>query len=235
MKKHIYTLLIALFIIVIAISSFNILKISNEYEKGEKLYSEIIHLSKSQESKSEDNKTTIIDFTSLEKINPDIVAWLKIDDTNINYPVVQTTDNEYYLNHLFDKQINSSGCVFMDYRNNDFSDLNTIIYGHNMKNDSMFGQLKDFKNQEFFDKHKTGILITKNKQYKIKFISGFIAKPSDSIWQTTFDMQYINEVVSKSYFKSDTVPTSSDKFITLATCSYEFDNARFILVGITEN
>ena len=100
--------------------------------------------------------TPQVDFDSLRSVNPEIVAWLTIDGTNIDYPVAQHSDNNYYLHHLFTGEWNSSGCLFMDCNNQtDISDRHTIIYGHHMDNGTMFQNLMGYKDQSFYDGHLT--------------------------------------------------------------------------------
>ena len=119
--------------------------------------------------------TPQVDFDSLRAVNPEIVAWLSIDDTNIDYPVVQHSDNDYYLHHLFTGEWNSSGCLFMDCNNlADFSDLHTIIYGHHMDNGSMFQNLMGYKGQSFYDEHPTAQLFTPGGTYTVEFFAGYV-------------------------------------------------------------
>ena len=102
-----------------------------------------------------------VDFDALFAKSQDIIGWLYCPDTPINYPVVQAADNEYYLHRLLDDRNNSGGTLFVDYRNSsDLSDWNSIIYGHNMRNDSMFGSLTDYKSQSYFDAHPEIFLLT---------------------------------------------------------------------------
>ncbi len=102
----------------------------------------------------EETTPITVDFEALRKENGDVVGWLYCEDTPINYPIVQSEDNDYYLRRLLDSTWNIAGTIFMDYRNApDFSDWNTIIYGHNMNNDSMFGTLQDYKKQAYYEEH----------------------------------------------------------------------------------
>ena len=102
-----------------------------------------------------DGKQTVVDFRALKKINPDIVAWIRIPDTSIDYPVVQGNDDSYYLTHTFKKAEHVAGAIFLDSDNNaDFSDDKNIIYGHNMKDGSMFRGLRNFLDDEFLKEHQ---------------------------------------------------------------------------------
>lgn len=175
-------------------------------------------------------------FDQLSKINPDIVAWIYIEGTNINYPVVQGSDNSYYLNRLFDGSYNNSGCIFLDAAcASDFSHPHSILYGHHMKDKSMFSALTDYKDQAFYDEHSVAFLITPSACYKIQFFSGYVSDTWGNAWDLNFHedeyMGWLNDIQQKSYFASDHAPTGADRIITLSTCSYEFDTAKFVLHG----
>lgn len=180
-----------------------------------------------------------VDFETLSRINPDLVGWLYVEGTRINYPVVQGTDNEKYLTHQFDGSRNGSGCLFLDVDNDPaFGDQNHIIYGHYMKNKSMFYDLGGYKQQDFFDAHPTGWLVTPSGEYRIRFFSGYVADTGADAWETEFpDGAYgawLEALGRKSCFASGIVPAAEDKLLTLSTCSYEFEDARFVVHGILE-
>lgn len=184
-----------------------------------------------------DNNPLIIDFQTLKEKNSDIIAWLYSEGTPINYPIVQTTNNDYYLRRLIDGTYNQAGTIFMDYKNsNDFSDPNTIIYGHNMKNDSMFGSLTKYENQNYYDEHKEMFLYTENKKFIIKIFAGFITSSESDIYgypkTSNTNKKLIDNAIKKSTFISDVDVSCEDKIITLSTCSYNFENARYILLGV---
>ena len=128
----------------------------------------------------------------------------------------------------------------MDYRNEpDFSDPHTIIYGHHMDNGTMFQNLMGYKNQEFYDQHPTGQIITPDGSYTVEFFAGYVANVEDDAWNIYFPSKkdfasWINAAKAHSMFSSDVKPAVGDRLITLSTCSYEFYNARFVLVGRVE-
>lgn len=179
-----------------------------------------------------------VDFDALRAINPDVVGWLIIDGTNINYPVVQGKDNQYYLRHLFTGEYNASGCIFLDSRNaRDFSDQHSILYGHHMGNGTMFNGLMDYKEQAFYDARPSALLLTPASNYKIEFFSGYVANVRADAWQVEFQPDeafsgWLHAVQAKSLFQSTVEPSRLEKILTLSTCSYEFENARFVLHGI---
>ena len=117
-----------------------------------------------------------IDFAGLEEINEDCVAWIYIEDTAINYPVVQGSDNSYYLKHLIDGKWNSAGCIFLDSRvDSDISDRHSIIYGHHMKDGTMFSGLTKYKKQDYYEAHPAGLLITPEQTYRIEFFPAMLS------------------------------------------------------------
>ena len=181
-----------------------------------------------------------VDFDALREKNKDVVAWIYCPDTPINYPVVQAADNEAYLHRLLDGSKNSAGTLFMDFRNSsDFSDWNSVIYGHNMKNGSMFGTLMDYKTQAYFDAHPKVFLLTPEQDYVINIVAGFVT-PADAEIYNNFEpeeekkAQLAKEWMAVSKFVSGNAPTEEDRLITLSTCSYEYNNARYVVLGILE-
>lgn len=186
-----------------------------------------------------DTPPLIIDFEKLQNQNSDIAAWLYCEDTPINYPIMAGDDNSYYLNHLADKTTNRAGSLFLDYRgSSDFSDFNSIIYGHNMKNNSMFGTLNDYKKQEYYDSHPIMYLFTPQGCYKVKLFAGFTINASDELYSTVGEQDFrddiINRVLKKSTFESDVQVNDGDRIISLSTCSYAYDDARYVLLGVLE-
>ena len=181
-----------------------------------------------------------VDFSALSNINSDVKAWIKIEGTKINYPVVQGSDNDFYLNHMVNKKQNAAGSIFWDYENKtDFSDVNTILYGHHMKNGSMFAGLQSYDSQDYYEVHPTGMLVLPNQKYEIHFVAAYVANVNDNAWQMDFSDQasidkWINSAIKKSTFKSHYSVKPGDHFVTLSTCSYEFDDARYILVGVVK-
>ena len=171
-----------------------------------------------------------VDFSILKQENQDIVAWIYCENTPINYPVLQSNDNEYYLRRLINGEYNTAGSIFMDYRNHsNMNDDNTIIYGHNMKNDTMFGTLTKYKEQEYYENNRIMYLFTPEKNYMIELFAGCTI----SVDSDVYNLSQINkdEIINESDFKSDIIVEDEDKTITLSTCSYDYDGARYIIMG----
>ena len=156
------------------------------------------------------------------------------------YPVVQGEDNSYYLKHLFDGTYNANGCLFLDSRvKNDFSEAYSIIYGHHMKNGTMFSSLDGYKRQEYYEAHPNLLLITPEQTYLLNLFSGYVASVEDHAWDISFQNElefeeWLISATENSCFESHVCPSSTDRILTLSTCSYEFDNARFVILGILE-
>ena len=179
-----------------------------------------------------------VDFEALRLVNPDIVAWLFCEGTDINYPVVQGSDNTYYLTHLFDGSWNANGCLFLDCRvSGDFSERHSIIYGHHMQSGAMFASLDGYKRQEYFEEHPVMLLVTPAKNYVIELFAGYVSKVDDNAWNVSFDneiafSQWLAQAKERSSFVSDIDPFPNSQILTLSTCSYEFSNARYVVLGI---
>lgn len=178
------------------------------------------------------------DFSALRETAPDIVGWLTCQGTEIHYPVVRGEDNDYYLTHLPDGSENPGGALFLDCRSSaDFSDAHSIIYGHAMKNGSMFAALAGYKEQAFYDEHPRMLLVTPEGRFTVELFSGYVADVEGTAWDLDFSSpeewtQWLEETAERSAFQSEVRPAPRDRILTLSTCSYEFENARFVVHGV---
>ena len=178
------------------------------------------------------------DFDTLKKENPDTIGWIHIPDTKISYPIVQGKDNETYLHQTYEGNYNFAGTLFIDYENSsDFNDCNTLVYGHNMKNGSMFGHLKKFaEDQNVYNKSKYFWILTPDKNYRYEIISAYTTGV-DSDTYTLFkgpgeEFQRYLETI-KGYSEISTDPgelTIKDKIVTLSTCTGN-ESTRFVVQG----
>jgi len=166
------------------------------------------------------------------------VGWLTVPGTGIDYPFAQSADNDYYLHRDLDGNYLAAGTLFMDYRcAKDFSGFNTIIFGHHMKNGSMFGALQNFNDQAFFDANKTGVIFLADKTYEIDFMAFAVVKPDDAVIYDTAvttgedKTAFLDYVKSAARYYRDVGISADDKIVTLSTCNYEFQNARMVLIG----
>lgn len=177
-----------------------------------------------------------VDFEALLETNEDVVGWLYCEDTPINLPLVQAEDNDYYLHRLMDGTYNSAGTLFVDCRNaGDFSDKNTIIYGHNMKNKEMFGTLSNYREQSYYEAHPIMWLLTPEESFQVELIAGYVAPYNAEIYSFGLAEGDVSALVEKSIkqstFQSGFQASQADRYVTLSTCSYEYDNARYVLLG----
>ncbi len=237
-------------------SGFLMVRDLNQYSESAGAYKDIashVELPEQAETPEEDNTETepagedpsvvlpTVDFEALRETGPDIIGWLTLPDTAINYPVTQADDNEYYLHHLYDGTYNKTGCLFADYENQeDFSDRNTIIYGHNMRDGSMFAALNEYDGQSYFDGHPQMYLVTPGGGYVVEIFTAFVAKPSESgsdtsPWRLSFKddgayTTWLSEMAGRSVIETDVTVTSSDKVLTLSTCT-PGGASRFIVMG----
>ena len=164
-------------------------------------------------------------YKELLLLNKDVVGWITIKNTSVNYPVVQATDNSYYLNHAFDKSYNIAGWIFADYRN-DFEvlDKNTIIYGHMMSNKLMFSTLRDTLNSEWYENEENLIInfSVKEKNYKWKIFSIYVIDATNDYIETNFSnedfIKFTNKIKSRSIKDFGVEVLESDNILTLSTC-----------------
>ena len=178
-----------------------------------------------------------VDFQSLLKENEDVKAWLYSENTVINYPIVQGEDNQFYLYRMINKQWNGKGSLFIDFRNEKpFEDFNTVVYGHRMKDGSMFHSLVDYRDKKYFNKHKKTMLITPEHKYDL-YIFGVVTIPADSDkYKFSFSGQsekqeYLDWIKENSEIDTCVLATPEDNIVMLSTCTYEFDDARLVVYG----
>lgn len=169
----------------------------------------------------------------LNNAYPDAIGWLYIPDTAINYPIMQSGDNDFYLHHAYDGSYLKAGSVFLDYRcESRFMNQINIVYAHNMKNGSMFAGVLKFADSAYFDNHKYGWIATPETVYRIDFFSCAKADMNDELYDGSMPVsQWIPHIADMSAVFRDAEFSEDDRFISLSTCSYEFQNARTILTG----
>lgn len=233
-------------------SGFVYFQSSREHAQGDAVYQEVRQMGAEKVSPSsplpqkenvppspapEEEEARVIDFAALRDLNPDIVAWLTAEGTEIDYPVVQGTDNDFYLRHLFTGERNKLGSLFLDYRSDGgFSDRMSVIYGHNMLDASMFSSLTSYKEQDYYDEHPEMALSTAETSYRLVFFAGIIGDGAYEFIRLSFEddadfLQYAASLKEHSTFESAQEIGAQDKIVALSTCTYEFYNARYVLFG----
>lgn len=229
-RRYAEDVIMACLVIIMIFSAWKIYTIIKEYRDNQSAYDVIAGQSRDGEF------TGDIDFDALRKINPDIVAWIYYKDTPIDYPVVKGEDNEKYLNTMFDDTYSAFGTIFVDaVTEHPFAQFNTILYGHHMRNGSMFTPLKNLKDQEFCKKHPRLELITPDAKFHLE-IFAFLMEPSDSNIYTTNIKKiaarevYLDTIRKLAAYTTDVEVAPTDRLVMLSTCSYEFKNARYVAI-----
>jgi sortase B len=230
-KKRVILNLI-IYILLISILIYSGIKIYEWYkdktsnnEIAEKLKSIVIVENAKDENK--DKKEYTVDFGKLKEQNNEAIAWLKVNNTNIEYPVVKTENNSFYLNHSFDKSKNLAGWIFADYRNKfDGTDKNIVIYGHNMRDGSMFGSMKNILKSDWYnnDENTNIILNTEKESCVYKVFSIYKIENEDYYIRTEFNNdnefeEFIKTIKKRSIKEFDIDISKNDNILTLSTCA----------------
>lgn len=233
-KKPIYTVLMLICVVVFLFALYNVVDILMEYKEIENYYKltidEYVEIDK-------DGTINNVDLAKLVAKNSDVKGWIYIDGTDINYPLLQGYDNDYYLYLNYSEEYSDGGSIYIDSANKaDLSDDHTIIYGHNMKNDTMFGTLNDFKTEAHKDAHPYVYILTPSGKwnkyeifayYRADIGDGTLSMFSNDAAQMA---SYVNLVSSKNYYSNTNLPTNGEKIITLSTCTEDLDdNCRNVL------
>ena len=216
---------------------------SSDYRLGDEIYKQL-RISREVDILNLETAPLSIDFQFLRTQNPDLVGWIGTDGEEINYPLVRGKDNEFYLNHLFTREKNKLGSIFMDYRNQaDFLDRNTIIYGHNMKDGSMFADLSKYSSKDFWQAHKTVWFDT---------VAGSCAYEIFAVIHTTVQADdadafpfyrfvdaaspeefadYVSACKAQALYDTGISAQYGDKLLTLSTCDNITDNGRWLVIA----
>ena len=212
---------------IMIVSGWKVYKIFRGYQADRSVYDKIAEQAGDLE--------VGIDFNALKEINPDVIGWLYYEGTCIDYPVVQGENNDMYLSMLFDRTWGGCGTLFADCITEEpFRQFNTIVYGHHMKDGTMFACLKELRDPEYCAKNPKLKLITPEGVFDLE-IWAFLNEPSDSnIYVTNIkseeDMQdYIDLTERIASYTTDVEVTTEDRLVMLSTCAYEFEDARYIV------
>ncbi len=228
-KKVILNIVIYMILIFVLIySGIKIFKWYKDKTNNNKIAEQIKSTVIVEDKNEDENKEEYtVDFNKLKEQNNETVAWIKVNNTNVEYPVVRATNNSFYLNHSFDKSKNSAGWIFADYKNKfDNTDKNIVIYGHNMRDDSMFGSLKNILNSDWYNNEEnTNIaLYTENEKYIYKVFSIYKIESEDYYIKTEFsndnEFEKFIKTLKKRSIKNFNIDISKeDSILTLSTCA----------------
>ena len=225
-----------------------IVRICMSYREGEQGYEELEEYIREPEStkepevekSSEENSAFTflqVDFESLQSINPEVIAWIQIPALDISYPVAKGTDNAYYLHHMINGETNKSGSIFMDYHNQeDFTDRNTIIYGHNMRDGSMFGTLEKYQDPGVYDVYPKFYVYVPGYVYEYHIFSCYAAPVNNAAYTYSFpdvkDYQdFLGVIQASSEYDTGISVSEKDRVITLSTCVNTRKDYRYLVHG----
>ena len=247
MKRKQLFILLAMFlgIVLMLYAEFRLLETRRVHRESDAAYAaltaQVRAAEREEEKLSEEEGTGIpalnIDFVRLKEVNTAAAAWLFCPDTAIDYPVMRAHDYSYYLNHLPDGTPNKNGSLFIDYNNApDFSQPLTVIYGHHMKSGKMFGSLKGYKNQGYYEQHPVMYLYTEAGAHRIDLLYGCVIGAKQ--WREQGFMfaenlpALLDWAAASTTFQSRVAYDGKSRIVALSTCSYEFDSARYVMIEI---
>lgn len=176
-----------------------------------------------------------IDIAALREVNPQVIGWIRIPETNVDYPILQGSDNDYYLKHTWDGKENSVGSIFMEHRNSgDFTDFNTILYGHNMNDGSMFANIRRYSTDWYRQRHPYVYVATEGGVYRYEVFSGYQAAVDSPAYGLSFHQEktradFLGTAVRDSQTDSGILPELTDRVLTLSTCSGMGYSHRWVL------
>ena len=246
------TIVLVVAVAVFIFSAYKLISIYSEYHKGDKEYDSIaedaveIQSSESEESEKEEeaqkpkvHSSLKVDFDKLGKTNKDIVGWIQFDEPKkISYPLVRGEDNDKYLTTTFEGKKNSSGAIFIDVNNSgDFSDRNTFIYGHNMKNGSMFGQLRKFKTKEYYEQNPYFYIYTPDgKEVKYQIFAVCIVEDTSRSYERFYNsdeeyIDYLQYIKSIALYDTGVRLAAEAKIVSLSTCTNVSETQRLLIHG----
>lgn len=246
------TIVLLLAIAVFCYAAYNLFHIYTEYKKGTDEYNHIEQMAVTErepdliemETETGESGPSLlapidVDFATLRSVNEDVIGWIYIEALDgVSYPVVQGDDNNEYLHTTYERNYNFAGTIFVDYENSpDFGDCNTLVYGHNMKNGSMFGQLRNFvKNAETYQKSKYFWILTPERDYRYEIVAAYTTAV-DSDTYTLFKgpgeefLEYLNTIKGYSEIQTDVNDLNiKDRIVTLSTCTGN-EATRFVVQG----
>lgn len=233
------TLILIIAIAVFCVSGYQLYKIFGGYHQGKSEYDKVREVAVHGDDKDEDE--FVVDFDELKKINADTVGWIRFypEPSQISYPLVQTTDNDLYLNRTFSANENTVGAIFVNCDNAaDFSDRNTIIYGHRMMDHSMFHDLEKYKDESFWKENPYFYIYTPDgREIKYQIYSAGVVKDTSESYTYQFENDASFELflqITKSISNYDTGvnPGVDAEVVTLSTCTKDDNDDRFVVHGV---
>lgn len=237
MKKNFYKIMLSICVVATSICGFQIWTMAVQ----DQIRAEALDKSKKKVIKEEKSGNEfLVDWAALQSTNPEIVGWIYVPFCSISYPVVQSSNNEFYLNHSFEGGYDEFGTIFLDSAaDRNFHCDNSILYGHSSFVGKMFSGIANYRDQTFFQEHPYFYLLTPDGNYKINIVA---------FLETTYNIEFynvqfgdsrdliVNDMLSRAKYTND-IDTSSGEFVSLSTCNLDFglnSDQRFLLTGIKE-
>ncbi len=248
-KKNVITwIVIVVAAVVLVISLVNIIGIGGENLANDKSYQELKNLAIASDDSGQNNLPAEenpldrkIDFEALQAVNKEIIGWIYMPNTKIDYPLVHGTDNDYYISHSANKETNRAGAIFLDYQNDSgFSDQNTVIYGHRMNDGSMFADLHLYEKDAFFKENdRVYVYLPDGTVSTYGIFSSYIVNEIDDTYTLGFSSDdkfddYLKKMQGRSGVKTDVQLSPQDKIITLSTCVQGQDTKRYVVQAVLE-
>lgn len=244
MKKLLKIIAVLLFISMLTISGYKLWEIYNNSAQEASIKEYAMQFKPDTDTTGTGNASGLSEpivnqgIIDAQKQNPDIAGWISIPGTIIDYLFVQSDNLDYYLYRNIKQEYAQAGSIFMDPNcSKDFSDFNTILYGHNMNDGSMFGQLEKFSDEEFFNAHSQGVIYLPGKRYAIEIFAYMTVLPTDSMvynMEMTGEKQkqeYLEYVSTESAQYKATTITDTTRIVTLSTCANDYNNKRMVLLA----
>lgn len=237
-KRLLTNIVLVCCVVVFAFSTWKLVGYLNEYKKGEQIYenmAQYVTVPEADKKAPEKKHPPVVQWDELSGINLDLVGWISIEDTVIQYPVVQGEDNERYLQYTFDGKKNSCGCIFMDVENEpNFTSDNTILHGHNMKTGAMFGTLQYYEDEKYWEDHPYIWIITKDRTLKYEIFATYQTTVKDSVYTLEFGSEenfqtYLDQCKNESIYDTGVDVTPEDRLLTLSTCTSDTEEGRRVV------
>lgn len=230
-----------------AIGIYKYIEEKNAGKEYEKLQQEVVKEEpKPVEEPEPEPEPTVeipIDFVALQQQNPDVYAWIQVPGTEVDYPILQSSnDNTYYLNHTIDGEEKKEGAIFTEnYNTKTFEDPNTVIYGHDMKNGSMFQSIHKYMDRSFFDNNRDIVIYMPNQIFRYKIFAAYLTDNRHllmnyNFWSKDEYQQYLNSIFSmrdmNAFIDTSMEVTNEDKIITLSTCYAGISTQRYLVQAV---
>lgn len=235
MRQRLLAIVEVGFIALFFFSLYQLYNIYLNYKAGDEIYEDA--KTYVDVAPTDDEYKFDIDIEALQEINPEIVGWIVIPDTPVDYPLLEDDNNSYYLKHTYDHTYSDFGSIFIDC-NCTFLDFNTVIYGHNTKNDSMFGSLKKYKDEAYYKNHPNIYILYKGMEKKYEIISALTVEVTDPAYQFSQKDIHLSKLWLEALIERSEVQTlnkepitGEEKIITLSTCTSRTRTERFIVIA----